>query len=92
MMDVEELVDDTMPSDAIAAVSYDPETGEVGIQYGYVLVSLPREDFAGFIDLLRDAEERLEEVLEQPSDHGAKRPRRESQKREKKGKEGNGDL
>jgi hypothetical protein len=59
-MAVRELVEDVMPSEVFAMVSYDPETHEVGIQYGYVLLSLPQEDFESFVNLLIDAGERLE--------------------------------
>ncbi len=58
-MEVQELVESVMPSEVFTAVSYDPKTREVGIQYGYVLLSLPREDFESFVDLLVQAEERL---------------------------------
>ncbi|OGF52773.1 MAG: hypothetical protein A2Z21_00270 [Candidatus Fraserbacteria bacterium RBG_16_55_9] len=59
-MEMRELTDGVMPSEVFAAISYDPETREVGVQYGYVLLSLPREDFESFIDLLLEAKERLE--------------------------------
>lgn len=59
-MDMEELAEGVMPSDVFAMVTYDRETREVGIQYGYVLLSLPREDFGPFVDLLSEAEGHLE--------------------------------
>jgi hypothetical protein len=60
-MDVKELVEDVLPSEVFAMVTYDPETEEVGVQYGYVLLSLPREDFGRFVEMLAEAEERLDE-------------------------------
>jgi len=60
-MDMQELTEGVMPSEVFAAVSYDPETHEVGVQYGYVLLSLPREDFESFLALLFQAKESLEE-------------------------------
>lgn len=59
-MEMRELTEGVMPSEVFAAVSYDPETREVGVQYGYVLLSLPREDFESFLYLLLEAKERLE--------------------------------
>jgi hypothetical protein len=59
-MSVRELAEDVMPSEVFAMVSFDTETHEVGIQYGYVLLSLPREDFESFVELLVSASERLE--------------------------------
>ncbi len=59
-MDVKELAERVMPSEVFAMVTYDPETHEVGIQYGYVLLSLPREDVEPLIELLEEALERLE--------------------------------
>lgn len=58
-MDVRDLNEGVMPSEVFAAVSYDPETREVGVQYGYVLLSLPREDFESFLNLLLEAQEKL---------------------------------
>lgn len=63
-MDIEDLADEVLPSETMAAVTYDPETGEVGVQYGYALISLPREDLASLAQLLGEASERLDEVLE----------------------------
>jgi len=58
-MALRELAEDVMPSEVFAMVSYDPETREVGIQYGYVLLSLPQEDFESFVALLTRAAESL---------------------------------
>ena len=55
-----ELIEGVMPSEVFAAVSYDPETREVGIQYGYALLSLPLEDFESFLELLMEARESLD--------------------------------
>jgi hypothetical protein len=60
-MEMRELTEAVLPSEVFAAVSYDPETREVGIQYGYVLLSLPREDFASFLALLHEAQTSLEQ-------------------------------
>ncbi len=59
-MDVEELAERVLPSEVFAMVTYDPETREVGLQYGYVLLSLPREDVGPLVELLEEALARLE--------------------------------
>ncbi len=59
-MDVRDLAESVLPSEVFAMVTFDPETQEVGVQYGYVLLSLPREDFESFVELLVRAGERLE--------------------------------
>jgi len=61
-MSVRELAEDVMPSEVFAMVSFDTETHEVGIQYGYVLLSLPEEDFESFVELLASAGERLKGI------------------------------
>lgn len=60
-MDMQELAESVLPSEVFAMVTFDPETQEVGVQYGYVLLSLPREDFESFVELLVQAGERLNE-------------------------------
>ena len=61
-MDFDELTDGVLPSDTYAAITYDEESAEVGIQYGYALVSIPREDLPDLIQLLNDASEQLDEL------------------------------
>ncbi|GEM_PF-2699231 len=70
-MDIQDLAESVLPSEVFAMVTLDPETQEVGVQYGYVLLSLPREDFEDFVELLRQAAERLHQ-LEQ-KDPGARK-------------------
>lgn len=60
-MSFNELADGALPSDTYAAITYDEESAEVGIQYGYALISIPREDLAGLIELLDDAHGQLAE-------------------------------
>ncbi|MFQ5794574.1 MAG: hypothetical protein ACE5JP_05950 [Candidatus Bipolaricaulia bacterium] len=61
-MAVEDLAEGIAASDTLIAVWYDDEAGEVLVQYGYVSISLPPEDFSDLIELLLKAEERLERL------------------------------
>lgn len=60
-MEFDELSDGVLPSDTYAAITYDAESAEVGIQYGYALISVPREDLPDLIELLSDAQDELNE-------------------------------
>lgn len=75
-MDLKELAESVMPSEVFALVTYDPEAQEVGLQYGYVLLSLPREDFESFVELLVRAGERLHESEAQAKDKDKGRGKR----------------
>lgn len=59
VMEFDELADGVMPSDIYVSLTLDEETGEIGIQYGYALISVPREDLPEMINVLRDAQEQL---------------------------------
>ena len=58
-MGLNELAEGVLPSETYCAVTYDRDTNEVGIQYGYVLVSLPAEDLSDLIALLTKASSTL---------------------------------
>ncbi len=58
-MELKELADVVLPSETYSAVTFDRESQEIGIQYGYVLVSMPVEDLDGLIALLTKAKEKL---------------------------------
>jgi len=62
IMEFDELADGVLPSDTYASLTYDAESAEVGIQYGYALISVPREDLPDLIQLLTDANEQLDEL------------------------------
>ena len=61
-MGARELAEGVLPSEAIVALWYDDELHEIGVQYGYVVVSMPVEDFTEFTGLLQQAEEQLKEA------------------------------
>ncbi len=62
IMEFDELADGVLPSDTYASLTYDAESAEVGIQYGYALISIPREDLPDLIQLLQDAHQELGEL------------------------------
>lgn len=62
IMEFDELADGVLPSDTYASLTYDEESAEVGIQYGYALISIPREDLPDLIQLLQDAQEELGDI------------------------------
>jgi len=57
---VRDLVEITTTSETPLAVWFDPETHEVGVQYGYVVISLPVEDFHDVAEALFAAKAQLE--------------------------------
>lgn len=59
-MAVKDLAEGLTPSELWVSVWYDDETREVFVQYGYVDISMPVEDFSSFIDVLVQAENKLE--------------------------------
>ena len=59
-MEIIEIAEEMMPSEIYTSVTYDPESREVGFQYGYVLLSLPVEDLERMIELLSQAAEEIE--------------------------------
>ncbi len=54
-----DLLETTTTSDTPLAVWVDEETREVGVQYGYVVLSLPLEDFADLAEAFAEAQRRL---------------------------------
>jgi hypothetical protein len=60
-MGARDLAEGILPSEAIVALWYDDELHEIGLQYGYVVVSMPVEDYHEFISLLQQAAEKLED-------------------------------
>ncbi len=59
VMEFDELADGVMPSDTYVSLTLDEETAEIGIQYGYALISIPREDLPEMIEVLQNAQEQL---------------------------------
>lgn len=57
---MKDLLETTTTSETPLAVWYDEETHEVGVQYGYVVLSLPAEDFADLAEAFSEAQRRLE--------------------------------
>ena len=55
-----DLVEGILPSETLLALWYDEDTREVLMQYGYVALSMPMEDFSELVGLLQQAQERLE--------------------------------
>ncbi|HED04079.1 MAG TPA: hypothetical protein ENI60_04860 [Candidatus Fraserbacteria bacterium] len=55
-----DLVEGILPSETLLALWYDKDTREVLMQYGYVALSMPMEDFSELVGLLQQAQERLE--------------------------------
>jgi len=56
---LKDLVDTVTASETPLAVWFDEDTHEVGVQYGYVVLSLPREDFADLADACAEARDQL---------------------------------
>ncbi len=60
-MAVRDIVEGMTSSDVLVSIWFDEETNEVFIQYGYVDLSLPKEDFTDLLDFMVEAEEKLTE-------------------------------
>lgn len=60
-MAVRDIVEGTTSSDVLVSIWFDEETNEVFIQYGYVDLSLPKEDFTDVLGFMVAAEEKLTE-------------------------------
>ncbi len=56
---LKDLVDTVTASETPLAIWFDPETHEVGVQYGYVVLSLPLEDFSDLADAFAEARDQL---------------------------------
>jgi len=56
---LKDLVDTVTASETPLAVWFDEDTHEVGVQYGYVVLSLPREDFADLANACAEARDQL---------------------------------
>ena len=63
-MAIEDLAEGLTPSEALVSVWQDPETRDVFIQYGYVSISMPLEDFHDFVAILTEAAEALAQQKE----------------------------
>lgn len=59
-MAIEDLAEGLTTSEVTVSVWRDDETKDVFIQYGYVSIAMPMEDFLDFITILNEAEEALE--------------------------------
>lgn len=59
-MALEDLAEGLTASETLVNVWHDDEGEDVFIQYGYAALSMPREDFHDFVELLLQAAERLE--------------------------------
>lgn len=59
-MAIKDLAEAMATSDTWMSVWHDDEEKEVYVQYGYVDISLPIEDFHDFVEMLVSAEEKLE--------------------------------
>jgi hypothetical protein len=59
MKDIQELAEGVMPSEIFTSISHDPETKEICIQYGYVLLSIPEEDYESLVSLLTEAAQQI---------------------------------
>lgn len=59
-MAIKDLAEGLTPGELWVSVWLDEESKEVFVQYGYVDISMPVEDFSSFIDVLVEAEDRLE--------------------------------
>jgi len=55
-----DLVESILPSETLLALWYDKDTHEVLMQYGYVALSMPVEDFSELVGLLQQAQQQLE--------------------------------
>ncbi|MBI1729636.1 hypothetical protein HY229_03150 [Candidatus Acetothermia bacterium] len=58
-MELKELAEVVLPSETYSAVTFDPETHEIGIQYGNVLISIPKEDLSDFLEMLTKASSKM---------------------------------
>jgi len=56
---VQDLIDTTTTSETPLAVWFDSETHEVGVPYGYVVISLPVEDFHDLAEAFSAADVQL---------------------------------
>ncbi len=54
-----DLIETVTTSETPLAAWFDPQSKEVGVQYGYVLISLPLEDFHDLVEALEEARKRL---------------------------------
>ena len=61
-MDARDLAEEVLPSEAIVALWYDDELHEICMQYGYVVISMPVEDYHEFVRVLQQAEEKLQDT------------------------------
>ena len=59
-MSIDDLAEGSTETEAPVAVWKDNETDEIIFQYGYVNISMPQEDFAGFLDILNEARNQIE--------------------------------
>ncbi|MFQ6117369.1 MAG: hypothetical protein ACE5LQ_03795 [Candidatus Bipolaricaulia bacterium] len=57
---IKDLAEGLTASETLVNVWHDDEGEDVFIQYGYAAISMPREDFHDFVELLVQAEEQLE--------------------------------
>lgn len=57
---MKDLIETITTSETPLAIWYDPETHEVGVQYGYVVISLPVEDFHDLTEAFAEARNNLE--------------------------------
>jgi hypothetical protein len=58
-MTIETLAEAVAPSETWISVWHDDAEHEIYIQYGYVDISMPIEDFAEFVETLVEAREKL---------------------------------
>ena len=61
-MEIIEIAEEMSPSEIFTSITYDTESKEVGLQYGYVLLSLPVEDLESMVNLLATAAEQIENL------------------------------
>lgn len=60
-MAVRDLAEGMTKSEILVSVWHDEDTDDIFLQYGYVDLSMPKEDFSDFLDMLLEAEEKLAE-------------------------------
>lgn len=60
-MAIKDLAEGLTEGEILVSTWYDDETKDVFIQYGYVDISMPVEDFRSFIEILLQAEQMLED-------------------------------
>jgi hypothetical protein len=56
---MKDLIETTTTSETPLAVWFDPDTNEVAVQYGYVVISLPAEDFHDLTEAFASARDQL---------------------------------